>query len=192
MILAAALFVTACSRNSYTVIGSIPQWCGDEVVNVRGFNSPIVIETIPVSDHQFKYEGEIDSLPVLVFSPPDESVEWVTIIEPGTIHLNAYTGYASGTPLNDAIVEYDKDAISLQYSMPVDEYLEAIREKSNAFINAHINDVAGAYVLMSSLSCHSDEEVQDFIDRSGPAFYTSPLIKELQRKYPRLKKAGEN
>ena len=191
-ILAAALFVTACSRNSFTIIGSIPQWCDDEVVNIRSFNSWDVIETIPVSDRQFKYSGEIDSMSVLVFSPPDESVEWVNILEPGTIYLNAYSGYVSGTPLNDAIIEYDKESIALQYSMAVDEYLIAIREKSNDFINAHINDLAGAYVLLASLSSHSDEEVQDFIDRCGPDFYSSPFIRELQRKHPRLKKAGED
>lgn len=186
--LSAAVLVTACSRNNYTVIGAIPQWCDDKVVNVKDFNSIEAIESIPVTNRQFKYKGKIDSLAVLVFSPPDESVQWTVILEPGTIYLDAYSGYVSGTPLNDAIVEYDKEAVSLQYSMDTDAYLEAVREKSNAFINEHIDDVAGAYVLMASLSCHTDEEVQDFINRSGESFYSSNLIRELQKKYPGLKK----
>ena len=191
IMLAAVLFATACSDNNYTLVGSVPQWCDDDIVNIIDFNSQQLIGTIPLKDQKFEYKGKIDSSSVLVLFPSDESVQWTVILEPGTIYLNPYLGYATGTPLNDAVVEYDKVSVSLQYSMSADEYLEAVREKSNAFINEHINDVAGAYVLMSSLSCHTDDEVKDFIDRCGPVFYGSNLIKALQRKYPFLKKDSE-
>lgn len=190
IILAAAIFATACSHNKYTLVGAVPQWCRDNYVNIKNFdaNSPVIVDSIPLTDGKFIYEGKIDSLDVIVVTPPDESVLWNVILEPGTIYLNAYSGAVSGTPLNDAIMEYDKESVSLQYSLGTQDYDDAIRKISSDFMNEHIDDVAGAYVFLASFTCHTDAELKDIIARSGPKFYSSNIFRELQKKYPGFKK----
>lgn len=185
--MAAVLFTTACSDYDYVLVGATPQWSNDDTVLIKPFDSNEIIAKVKLEDHKFTYQGKIDKTDVIVVCPPDETVVWTVLLEPGTMFLDAYSSEVTGTPLNDDFCEFSKEVTNIYYKYGADEYDSLAKEKAESFINDHLDDSAGAMALITSTSLFDTEKIKDFLQKSGPSFYSSAFTKALVKNYPRLK-----
>jgi len=184
--LAVIAMLCSCRQDNFAIVGSVPIFSDASNLVILKINQKDTIAVAPIQDASFVYRTRVNSVCPCTVRLDDGSMTWNIIMEPGVVELDALNGEFSGTPYNDVLNELQKDLTQKFYSLDRDKYKEYALERNSAFIEEHLNDLMGAYVLMCSASQLDDERIKDFVDRSGPEFRDSEFVSYLRTRVTSL------
>ncbi len=134
----AAMMLTSCTNNTYRVSGEAPEGVEYVYYTSNFFDDDPQIDSVAVSDGRFVIEGD-GSTPVIVAATLDNNTQFWFVSEPGNIVIDSLS-LPSGTPQNDAIAQFFKDAQEA-------ESIDDLRTSVEAFMQQHTNDLAGAFAM---------------------------------------------
>ena len=179
LLLAAAAILASCGpKANYTVVGRpLPGSRAKGAHLVEYLVDTLVMSKCLIGDGVFNLKGHVNE-PIFVRCVQNDGFnEWAFILEPGIIYLSDSDNSASGTPLNDAIVEVQGKLRDVYYTAREDQEPDALaREIVTDFCTAHGNDIAGAYILCGAYTIFSPDELKAILASAGPVFLESEFI----------------
>lgn len=179
LLLAAAAMLASCGpKANYTVVGRpLPGSRAKGAHLVEYLVDTLVRSKCIIGEGAFNIKGHVDE-PIFVRCVQNDGFsEWAFVLEPGVIYLSDTDNSASGTPLNDAVVEVQNKLRNVYYLAREDQDPDALaREIVTDFCKTHGNDIAGAYILCGAYTIFSPDELKAILASAGPVFLESEFI----------------
>ena len=200
-----ALFMVACSNNSFKVDGIAEGFDeGDTLLVIRG-DKPDPLDTVLIKDGKFEWQAEADSVIFYVIAAPKSHTSVVFFGEPGTVKIKLSAdgnSEISGTKSNEALQEMNKlnaefqkkiDVLMPKFSEDVDEEQQkALYEEYNKLVEemqANVAELAKknldnelGFVLLSTIAYGDDfsaDELKELISKMPKEYQERQAIKDI-------------
>lgn len=155
----ALLLLTACTQKTSHIVGHLSEPAEQVFFSFNYFDENPTIDSVAVVDNQFELTVDTLSEPFIAVATSDANEMWWFIVESGEVVLKE-GGIPGGTPLNDAIAEFEEKSKDFQSE---EDFCKAASE----FLDKHPDDMAGAYVLFSVQDIIGLSKVQELLGKCG-------------------------